>query len=109
MLAFSTFFGTLLAAASNICESPCINCEHVFSSKDFTLPRSSLYEEKVSPTENNLTASIDAQQMDTNQLNQEHQQSDTVKPISKEIVTEHQESVTNEPALDNQSNQQNDE
>ena len=51
----------------------------------------------------------DAQQMDTNQPNQEHQKSDTVEPISKEIVTEHPESATNEPALDNQSNQQNDE
>ena len=51
----------------------------------------------------------EAQQMDTNQPNQEHQQSDTVEPISKEIVTEHQKSVTNEPGLDNQSNQQNDE
>ena len=50
----------------------------------------------------------DAQQMDTNQPNQERQQSDTVEPTSKETVTEHQESVTNEPALNNQSNQQND-
>ena len=45
--------------------------------------------------------------MDTNQLNLEHQQSDTVEPISKKIMTEHQESVTNKPTLDNQSNQQN--
>ena len=30
----------------------------------------------------------DAQQMDTNQPNQEHQQSDMVEPISKETVTE---------------------
>ena len=45
--------------------------------------------------------------MDTNQPNLEHQQSDTVELISKEIVTEHQESVTHEPTLDNQSNQQN--
>ena len=43
----------------------------------------------------------DAEQMDTNQPNLEHQQSDMVEPISKEIVTEHQESVTNEPTLDN--------
>ena len=43
----------------------------------------------------------DAQQMDTNQPNLEHQQSNMVEPISKEIVTEHQESVTNEPTLDN--------
>ena len=31
----------------------------------------------------------DSQQMDTNQPNLEHQQSDTVEPISKKIMTEH--------------------
>ena len=46
----------------------------------------------------------DAQQMETNQPNLEHQQSDTVEPISKKIVIEHQKSVKNEPTLDNQSN-----